>query len=66
MTPPPEGDWKSLEDKLFRIDAADGKIPIQHRLEEGDPVSEILRVATETHCDLIVVGTHGRTGLPTC
>jgi universal stress protein A len=32
-------------------------------LTEGDPVEEILRVAKERECDLIVMGTHGRTGL---
>ena len=29
----------------------------------GDPVSTIIRVAEEEHVDLIVMGTHGRTGL---
>jgi len=33
------------------------------RLEEGDTVKEILEVASEVECDLIVLGTHGRTGL---
>jgi nucleotide-binding universal stress UspA family protein len=31
-------------------------------IAEGDPVREILRVATEEHADFIVLGTHGRTG----
>ncbi len=30
---------------------------------DGDPAREILRVAAENECDLIVMGTHGRTGL---
>jgi universal stress protein A len=30
---------------------------------EGDPAEMILRVAEEVHADLIVMGTHGRTGL---
>ncbi len=30
---------------------------------DGDPASEILAAATESKADLIVVGTHGRTGL---
>jgi nucleotide-binding universal stress UspA family protein len=29
----------------------------------GDAVTEIVGVAQETPCDLIVMGTHGRTGL---
>jgi hypothetical protein len=32
-------------------------------MEKGDPAEEILRVAEETKCDLIMIGTHGRTGL---
>jgi universal stress protein A len=35
----------------------------ERRFEEGDPVAGILRVAEETSADLIVMGTHGRTGL---
>ncbi len=33
------------------------------RVEHGEPVSGILRVARETGCDLLVLGTHGRRGL---
>jgi nucleotide-binding universal stress UspA family protein len=32
-------------------------------LEEGDPVTQILRIAGEENCELIVMGIHGRTGL---
>lgn len=35
----------------------------EFRVEEGDPAEQILRVAQETPCDLIVMGTHGRTGI---
>jgi nucleotide-binding universal stress UspA family protein len=38
-------------------------IETEHMTAEGDPVAEILRVATEEQADLIVLGTHGRTGL---
>lgn len=33
------------------------------RVVQGDPAAELLRVASEAEADLIVVGTHGRTGL---
>jgi nucleotide-binding universal stress UspA family protein len=33
------------------------------RLGEGDPAAEILRVAREINCDMIIMGTHGATGL---
>lgn len=32
-------------------------------LEEGDPKSKIIDVASEWNADLIVLGSHGRTGL---
>jgi universal stress protein A len=36
---------------------------VEYLLEVGDPATEILRVAGEIKCDLIVVGMHGYTGL---
>jgi nucleotide-binding universal stress UspA family protein len=45
---------------LAQVQSSDGKVPITHRLELGDPASEILRVAEEIKCDLIVLGSHGR------
>jgi len=30
---------------------------------EGDPASEIVRLAEEQHADLVVMGTHGRRGI---
>jgi nucleotide-binding universal stress UspA family protein len=38
-------------------------IETEHVTAEGDAVAEILRVAAEEQADLIVLGTHGRTGL---
>jgi nucleotide-binding universal stress UspA family protein len=35
----------------------------EHRMVEGDPAREILRAAEETHCEVVVLGTHGRGGL---
>lgn len=32
-------------------------------LSEGEPAAEVLKVARTRHCDLIVMGTHGRMGL---
>jgi nucleotide-binding universal stress UspA family protein len=37
---------------------------VRIRLEEGPPASRILEVATQEAADLLVVGTHSRTGLP--
>jgi nucleotide-binding universal stress UspA family protein len=52
-----------LGDELNGMAVPDQQVPTERRLEEGDPVTQILRVARETNCDLIVMGTHGRTGL---
>jgi len=38
-------------------------IRVEHRLAEGDPAEETLRLAEVLPCDLIVMGSHGRTGL---
>jgi nucleotide-binding universal stress UspA family protein/quercetin dioxygenase-like cupin family protein len=42
---------------------ADPTIAVEHRVAEGDAAEEILRMAESLHCDLIVMGTEGRTGL---
>ena len=36
---------------------------MEYRQEEGEPAELILRMADEHHCDLIVLGTHGRDGI---
>lgn len=35
----------------------------EYRVREGDPAAEILDLAAREGCDLIVMGTHGRTGI---
>ena len=60
---PSEADQELLRVKLSRLQSLDPKVRVEHLLQEGEPVEEILRVAREHHCDLIVMGTHGRTGL---
>jgi nucleotide-binding universal stress UspA family protein len=59
---PIEPNFTELKDKLLRLKGPDPK-RVERRLEEGDPAAEILRVARESKCDLIVMGTHGRRGL---
>jgi len=53
---------KEIKDKLLQIKGPDG-LACKHRLEEGRPADQILRVAKESNCDMIVMGTHGRKGL---
>jgi len=37
--------------------------PVETRFCQGDPVTEILLAARDLGCDLIVLGSHGRTGV---
>ncbi len=46
-----------------RLDGPDLKYPLETMLTRGFEAEEICRVAQELTCDLIVMGTHGRTGL---
>ncbi len=60
----PEGYRQRLQADLRRVALPDeAGVPVQHLLVEGEPAAEIVRVAREHQCDLIVMGTHGRTGL---
>jgi nucleotide-binding universal stress UspA family protein len=61
--PDPRESHEALRAELHRLHPADTGIEMEHRLVEGDDAAEILRTAKETHCDLIVIGTHGRTAL---
>lgn len=45
-----------------RPDGVDG-IRVRHEVRRGDPAGAITQVAAQEHCDLIVMTTHGRTGL---
>lgn len=37
---------------------------VETHLLKGDPAAEITKAAGDLQCDLIVMGTHGRTGVP--
>jgi nucleotide-binding universal stress UspA family protein len=52
---------KDLKAKLRQLQGPEG-VPMEYRLEEGDPATEIVQTAQDAHCDLIVMGTHGRRG----
>ena len=52
--------WRA---QLEQIRPVDSRIPVHHVFVEGDPATEIVRYASDAGIDLIVMGTHGRTGL---
>jgi nucleotide-binding universal stress UspA family protein len=49
--------------QLAQLEIPDNSIQVERRFEEGTPAQQILNVAAEVDADLIVMGTHGRTGL---
>jgi len=51
--------WRGM---LEQIRPANSDIPVTHVLLEGDPAQEIITFARDAEIDLIVLGTHGRTG----
>src|SRR5438132_10289211 len=57
------GDRRHWQEQLQQIRPTDVRIPVHHAFLEGDPASEIVRYAADAGIDLIVMGTHGRTGL---
>jgi nucleotide-binding universal stress UspA family protein len=61
--PVDEGRLESLKAEFDGLRLHCGHLQVEYRLAEGDPAAEILRTAEEGPCDLIVLGTHGRTGL---
>jgi nucleotide-binding universal stress UspA family protein len=58
----PEEDAEVLAAKLREYDAGPG-VRIEHRVLQGDPVSEIIDLARTAPVDVIVMGTHGRRGV---
>ncbi len=52
--------WK---DQLEQIRPVNEGITVHHVFLEGEPATEIVRFARDAGIDLIVMGTHGRTGL---
>ena len=48
---------------LHAVRPEDPEVAFEHRLLPGDPAGAITELARKENADLIVMGTHGRTGL---
>ena len=59
----PEPDSERILKMLEDVRPRDPAVPFIHRLTMGDPAGEIVRLATDEGADMIVLGTHGRTGM---
>ena len=63
VTIPLTFDLDTFKDLLDKIKPADLSIPVEREVLSGDAAQEILRAVKGKHCDLVVMGTHGRSGI---
>lgn len=59
----PIADETALMERLSKLQATDPALKVERHVRRGDPAAEVLQMIQECNCDLIVMGTHGRTGL---
>ena len=60
--PPVPVDRDALERRLSEVCPATKGLNVVHVLVDGEEATEILAFAEKAHADLIVMGTHGRSG----
>ena len=58
-----ETDREELRRSLVQVVPLDESIHFEHKLLVGDPATAIVETAEKEDADMIVLGTHGRTGL---
>lgn len=63
MPPEPPEPVESLKAKLRQCVPSDFTGAVEYEVQDGNAAEEILKTAQKRHCDLIVLGTHGRSGL---
>jgi nucleotide-binding universal stress UspA family protein len=63
MPPEPEPSDDELLARLEDLLPEDSPVEAEAMVTVGVPAEAIVRVAKDTHCDVIVMGTHGRRGL---
>jgi len=54
---------ENLREQLRRLGETESGVCVEPEIREGEPANEILAAVREEACDLIVMGTHGRTGV---
>ena len=59
----PEPDSARILAMLEDVTPKDVAVPFTHRLTMGDPAGEIVRIAEDEGAEMIVLGTHGRSGM---
>lgn len=61
--PAPAEHLEHMRAELCQACAGNSQPRVEHVVAEGEPAAAIVRAAKERDCDLIVMGTHGRSGL---
>lgn len=59
----PEPDPPALQNMLQAVKPHDPAVACDYRLVDGEPAAEITKLAKAENVDLIVMSSHGRTGL---
>ena len=59
----PSAERRYWRNQLEQIRPTNANIPVSHVLLEGDAATEIVQYADEAGVDVIIIGTHGRTGV---
>jgi nucleotide-binding universal stress UspA family protein len=59
----PDPATEDLQRMLEEVKPEDPEVEYEHRLVTGDPAHAVARLAEEEDVELIVMGTHGRTGV---
>jgi nucleotide-binding universal stress UspA family protein len=59
----PEPSSERILAMLEQVKPTDPLVPFTHRLTIGDAAGEIVRIAGEEGVEMIVLGTHGRSGM---
>jgi nucleotide-binding universal stress UspA family protein len=54
---------EAMQDRLTKTVPTVDNVPYEHRLLTGSPLMQILQFAEQESVDLIIMGSHGRTGL---
>src|ERR1700722_18708494 len=63
MPPEPEATDPEIFDKLAAMVPKGLPVQVERLVVHGMPAEVIVQVAKDKHCDLIVLGSHGRKGL---
>jgi nucleotide-binding universal stress UspA family protein len=58
----PEPTTEALDKCLHELKPSDGSVRVEYRLKKGDPAKRIVETAAEEDAEMIIMGTHGRSG----